>query len=475
MSRNRATDTPTLEELQLYTTEQAAPLLGVTPKTLYNWRYRHKGPAYLLMGKEPRYRLRDIQVWLDSLTQVQPQASHPLVTKAKMRKAWTYKRKNRPGWYVVWYEGETQCSKRLPNKAEAERFREGLQRQMNDELYSGSSSLPWDTLTAQFLKYHEEVKGVMASTLREYHKTLTAFERLCGTPESGGINHKLIERFIAERRKEGTAGATINKDLRGLKALVNWGLAQRHMGAPAKDIPWGNFHQKEQEKLVRALSVEEWSRLLYHAGNLYGRDWVIRLLLAVGTGLRQQDIEALQVESIHFDQGGLSTHSTKTGKGMGLRPLAAEVLDELRAYIGTRTQGRILQDTYHHTKWERIVDAAGLQGLRYHDLRATSGTFIALAGFSTSVAQDWLEHSTERLTKRIYLNVSPARRAAAQSIPAGQALEGMKQLQTQLQTAVQEVPTTAEQPAQEKAAALGAATSEPTPTIIEGEHPPATT
>lgn len=46
------------------TTEEAAPLLGVSPKTLRNWRHLHRGPRYKREGSTIRYRLQDIESYL---------------------------------------------------------------------------------------------------------------------------------------------------------------------------------------------------------------------------------------------------------------------------------------------------------------------------------------------------------------------------------------------------------------------------
>ncbi len=46
-------------------TEGAAVLLGMTPETLRNWRYRGDGPPFLKVGRSVRYRLFDLAEWLD--------------------------------------------------------------------------------------------------------------------------------------------------------------------------------------------------------------------------------------------------------------------------------------------------------------------------------------------------------------------------------------------------------------------------
>jgi hypothetical protein len=45
-------------------TIEAAKHLGLTPRTLYNWRYLRKGPPYYMVGGKPVYDIRDLDQYL---------------------------------------------------------------------------------------------------------------------------------------------------------------------------------------------------------------------------------------------------------------------------------------------------------------------------------------------------------------------------------------------------------------------------
>lgn len=57
-----------------FSTVDAAKLLGVSAKTLANWRYLGKGPTYIRLGNSPRaqvlYRYEDLDAWLSTLSRV---------------------------------------------------------------------------------------------------------------------------------------------------------------------------------------------------------------------------------------------------------------------------------------------------------------------------------------------------------------------------------------------------------------------
>lgn len=58
-----------LEERVLVSSTEAAQMLGISPRTLANWRVQGRGPAYVRLGKSRSpilYRVSDIDAWLES-------------------------------------------------------------------------------------------------------------------------------------------------------------------------------------------------------------------------------------------------------------------------------------------------------------------------------------------------------------------------------------------------------------------------
>lgn len=52
------------EQVRL-TTEEAAPVLGVKPKTLEGWRVAGRGPSFCKVGRRCTYRLADLLAFMD--------------------------------------------------------------------------------------------------------------------------------------------------------------------------------------------------------------------------------------------------------------------------------------------------------------------------------------------------------------------------------------------------------------------------
>jgi excisionase family DNA binding protein len=60
---------------RLLTADEAAEYLGVSLQTLYGWRWKRIGPRAAKVGRELRYRQRDIEAWLDEQSPEQSNAS----------------------------------------------------------------------------------------------------------------------------------------------------------------------------------------------------------------------------------------------------------------------------------------------------------------------------------------------------------------------------------------------------------------
>jgi hypothetical protein len=48
------------------TAEDAGQYVGYTAAALRKWREKGKGPCYIKVGRSVRYRIRDLDAWLDA-------------------------------------------------------------------------------------------------------------------------------------------------------------------------------------------------------------------------------------------------------------------------------------------------------------------------------------------------------------------------------------------------------------------------
>jgi len=225
------------------------------------------------------------------------------------------------------------------------------------------------------------------------------------------ITQNSIDKFILERGDE-VVRPTLNKDIRNLKAFINWCRGNRYVNGEIKIKLL-----KEDERPVKFLTNTQIRKLLL-ASKTY-QTMRMRILLALGTGLRRGDIESLRVSDIDFENSYVTTRSKKTRKSMGSRPVP--VMAELKKYVSglDAEQEKIFNVRFSQYRWEKIRQKVGLADFKFHDLRKTFGTILAQNGVSTAVTQKLLEHSSPDLTNKVCTNVDPVLRHAVDQIPAG--------------------------------------------------------
>ena len=145
----------------------------------------------------------------------------------------------------------------------------------------------------------------------------------------------------------------------------------------------------------------------------------MRILLALGTGLRRSDVESLNISDIDFENNSITTSSRKTRKSMGSRPVSVAAMTELSRYVCDLEPGqeKLFNDNFSYKRWRKICQKAGLSDLKFHDLRKTFCSLLAQNGVSTVVTQRLLEHSSPNLTNRVYTNIDPILRKSVERLP----------------------------------------------------------
>ena len=218
-----------------------------------------------------------------------------------MRKVWIYKRKRIKGWWVGWYESGKRKAKALPTKALAEHYRQIKYAQMNSDMFTGTVTVDWQQMRNEY-EHSKKVGGVKEASIYETALTLRHFERLVGRCNSKQITQNAIDTFILERGNE-VKRSTLNKDIRNLKAFVRWCRKNRYVNGEIEIR-----ELKEDERPVKSLSNTQIKKLL-STSKPY-KTLRMRILLALGTGLRRGDIESLRVSDIDFENNGCRFHFT---------------------------------------------------------------------------------------------------------------------------------------------------------------------
>jgi integrase len=237
-----------------------------------------------------------------------------------MKKAWVYKRKNIKGWWVGWYEGGKKKAKALPGKALAKHFCQIKYTQLNADVFTGIMTADWNQMVEEYQRA-KQVEGLREVSIYEAMLTLGHFERLAQPDSSRQINQNALDTFVLDRGSE-VKKTTLNKDSRNLNAFLHWAVKNRFV-APGLEVK----KIKVAQKPVTALTPQQVRTLL--STTVKYPTLRLRVLLAVTTGLRRGDIEAIRVGDIHFDRNTIATRNRKAGKAMPERPIPEPIMTEL--------------------------------------------------------------------------------------------------------------------------------------------------
>ncbi len=330
-----------------------------------------------------------------------------------MKKVWMYQRKNLSGWWVGWYEGNKRRAKAFPTKTLAQHYVQLKYVQLNSDVYTGTIKISWDNMLKEYVR-HKELLGLKKSSLYEATHTIELFAKALRPENSNHVTQTAIDTFILKRKKE-VGRHTVNKDISNLKAFCRWATDNRYI-KPLKlrkmtvaPTPVNAITAKQVKKLLNVVIVD--------------MRWYIRVLLAVCTGLRKNDVETLRPSDFDLEAGTVSTHSEKTSKSMPCRPLPKAIIPILKKYLDSLPDNRLFSDTNTHKKWKRYRNSAGMPNLKFQDLRKTFSSLLAQKGVGQVVVQRLLEHSTPELTNKVYTNVDPVLAEAVNRLPTAEWLD----------------------------------------------------
>lgn len=332
-----------------------------------------------------------------------------------MRKVRIYERKDRPGVYVEWREYGKVKKRAFPNKRMAEHFGNFKYCEINSGLLRASVDAPWEQLRGDYLRTYD-VRRLTAEAKYQATLTLRHLERLMGPASSQNIKQGIVDAFIIARSSE-IGEWTLNKDISNLKAFLRWGQKKKYI---PDDVEVNKV--KVDPRMPVSLTDKQIHNLLISARQK-SDCWHVRLLLAITTGLRKEDIEKIEIGDIDFENHSVRTRSQKTRKSMAARPAHSVLVPVLTQYIAELPEGQVrllAADSNTHRKWKRIRERAGLPDLRYQDLRAVFSSVLQARGVALTVVQELLEHSSPDTTVKHYTNVDALLRPGVERLPVGE-------------------------------------------------------
>jgi len=224
-----------------------------------------------------------------------------------------------------------------------------------------------------------------------------------------------VETFLAHRRGvptiKGTprSAATCNRELGALKRLINkaiaWGMAVSNPVLSVKPL-------REEMGRMRFLSLEEAGRLMECASHH------LRPIIATAlcTGMRRGEIMGMRWQDIDLRNRTIFVPHTKNGHSryVPISDSLFNVLSNLPGHKGIDylfagepkigKKGKHFNDV--RTSFENACTLAGIENFRFHDLRHTAASHMAMVGIPLKIIGEVLGHRSIEMTER-YAHLSP--------------------------------------------------------------------
>lgn len=235
-------------------------------------------------------------------------------------------------------------------------------------------------------------------------------------------------RLLGEARDRLQALTTPSGQPRSPATVVRYMAALSHVFSTAVEWEWIPENplkkvKKPQEPRgrVRFLSEGERERLLETCRESPNPFLYPVVCLALYSGMRQGEIMGLTWGDVDFDRRRVILHETKNGerRAVPLAVPALKALADLKATAGEATESCLcFPGKVHETEgmnlrapWVMALKKAGVQDFRFHDLRHSAASYLAMSGASLAEIAEVLGHKTLAMVKR-YAHLSEGHTAS---------------------------------------------------------------
>lgn len=202
------------------------------------------------------------------------------------------------------------------------------------------------------------------------------------------------------------APATINRYAASAAAVFTWAIKKRLVPRSFENPARRLERRPEDNERVRFLSDDERERLFAACRASIWPRLYAKVLMAITTGARRGELEALTWGDVDFDQATAYVRTTKNGDRKVL-PLLPAVLAELQAWRSRDPRALVFASTRRPAQaynsamvFADALKAARVRDFRFHDLRHSCASYLAQNGATLLEIADVLGHRQLAVTKR---------------------------------------------------------------------------
>lgn len=267
-------------------------------------------------------------------------------------------------------------------------------------------------------KYIKEELPKKPKTAEGQKPQLEWWKNELGMRTLADITPELIDecksKLLQKETYKGTvlAGSTVNRYLAALshvftKAVKTWRWIDK--------TPFAQVEKEAEPKgRVRYLFDDERNSLLDACKASHNKHLYLVVLIAISTGARKNEILGLAWENVSFDLKRIILIDTKNGDTRAI-PLVGEAFKLLKKHskvrridtplVFPRTGIKGKESMSIRTAWDNAIDTAKIEDFKFHDLRHSCASYLAMNGASMQEIAAVLGHRTLEMVKR-YAHIS---------------------------------------------------------------------
>ena len=320
-------------------------------------------------------------------------------------------------WIARWRDpGGAQRKKSFTRKVEAQRWLDQLQSEMHRGSYIDPSG--GKTVVATYAqRWVDNLTHLKPSTLERYRGIVHLhILPVWGGWQIGKITPSDVNGWIRALVADGLRPGSVRQTHRVLSLILDAAVQDGRLGRnPAR----GARLPRPVRKEAMYLSAGEVSSLAEAA-----RPHELTILTLAFTGLRFGELAALKVRRFDVARKRMNIMESVTEVGSTLvwttpkthQTRSVPVPSQLAAMLEERCEGKQPDDliftsplgkTLRLSNWRKNVfdpacQAAGIEGLRPHDLRHTAASLAIQSGANVKVVQQMLGHASAAMTLDVY-------------------------------------------------------------------------
>lgn len=290
-------------------------------------------------------------------------------------------------------------------KTDAKRWVQSVESAIREGRHFKTSISKKRTLAELIERYIEDVLPRRPKSINARGRQLRWWKQELGYLSLADITPDTLGK-TRDKLHKGRKAATVVRYLAALShafsvACNEWGWLENN---PLKKVA----RPTEPRGRVRFLSEQERSALLLACEESKCRHLYPVVVLAISTGMRQSEILNLKWSDIDLKRGQMVLHETKNGERRSV-PLVGKAMALILEMSKVRridtelvfySEVKPSVPVFIRIPWAKAVEEAKLVDFKFHDLRHTAASYLAMNGASLAEIADILGHKTLNMVKR---------------------------------------------------------------------------